>query len=120
MAGMTEMEKLRAGLPYRYDDSELVEMKDTASMRCAKLNAVDPLDAAGREAAARDGLFEVYQYESGAYSLHVQFSICNQELSAQDIKVKRPFEVGGEVVRAYSVTDEEITAVQNEINAQKQ
>ena len=47
-------------------------------------------------------------------------ALCNQELSAQDIKVKRPFEVGGEVVRAYSVTDEEITAVQNEINAQKQ
>ena len=54
MADMTEMEKLRAGLSYRYDDPELVEMKDTASMRCDKFNAVDPLDAAGREAAARE------------------------------------------------------------------
>ena len=51
---MTEMEKLKAGMPYRYDDPELVEMKDTASARCAALNAVDPLDAAGREAAARE------------------------------------------------------------------
>ena len=51
---MTEMEKLKAGMPYRYDDPELVEMKDTASTRCAALAAVDPLDAAGREAAARE------------------------------------------------------------------
>lgn len=51
---MTEMDKLKAGEPYRYDDPELVNMKDTASMRCAKLNAVDPLDAPGREAAARE------------------------------------------------------------------
>ena len=84
------------------------------------LSELSEIEVLRREVAARGGLFEVYQYESGAYSLHLQFSICNQELSAQDIKVKRPFEVGGEVVRAYSVTDEEITAVQNEINAQKQ
>ena len=51
---MTEMEKLQAGLAYRYDDPELVTMKDTASLRCARLNACDPLDAAGREAAARE------------------------------------------------------------------
>ena len=51
---MNEMEKLKAGLLYRYDDPELVTMKDTASARCAKLNAVDPLDAQGREAAARE------------------------------------------------------------------
>lgn len=50
---MTEMEKLVAGLPYRYDDPELVAMKDTASSLCAALNAVDPLDSAAREAAAR-------------------------------------------------------------------
>lgn len=50
---MTEIEKLVAGLPYRYDDPELVAMKDTASSLCAALNAVDPLDSAAREAAAR-------------------------------------------------------------------
>lgn len=50
---MTEMEKLVAGLPYRYDEPELVAMKDTASSLCAALNAVDPLDSAAREAAAR-------------------------------------------------------------------
>ena len=50
---MTEMEKLVAGLPYRYDDPELVAMKDTASSLCAALNATDPLDSAAREAAAR-------------------------------------------------------------------
>ena len=51
---MTELEKLHAGLPYRYDDPDLVTMKDTASLRCHVLNSVDPLDAAGREAAARE------------------------------------------------------------------
>lgn len=56
--GMTEMQKLKVGLPYRYDDPELVAMKDTASLRCAKLSAVDPLDAAAREAAARELLGE--------------------------------------------------------------
>ena len=55
---MTEMDKLRAGLPYRYDDPELVMMKDAASLGCARLAAVDPLDAAGREAAARELLGE--------------------------------------------------------------
>ncbi|MDO4851091.1 MAG: sugar O-acetyltransferase [Actinomycetota bacterium] len=55
---MSEMEKLRAGLPYRYDDPELVEMKDTASLRCARLAAVDPLDAVGREDSARELLGE--------------------------------------------------------------
>lgn len=50
---MTEMEKLVAGLPHRYDDPELVTMKDTASSLCAALNATDPLDSAAREAAAR-------------------------------------------------------------------
>ena len=29
---MTEMDKLNAGLPYRYDDPELVAMKDAASL----------------------------------------------------------------------------------------
>ena len=51
---MTELEKLAAGLPYRYDDPELVAMKDTASLHCHTLNSIDPLDAAGREAAARE------------------------------------------------------------------
>ncbi|MCL3778174.1 sugar O-acetyltransferase [Actinomyces sp. 186855] len=51
---MTEMEKLEAGLPYRYDDPALARLKDTASQRCARLNAIDPLDAAAREAAARE------------------------------------------------------------------
>lgn len=35
---MTEMDNLKAGLPYRYDDPELVKMKDTASLRCARLS----------------------------------------------------------------------------------
>lgn len=39
---MAEMEKLKAGLPYRYDALELVAMKDTASLRCARLAALDP------------------------------------------------------------------------------
>ena len=54
VGNMTEIEKLKAGLPHRYDGPELVAMKDTASLRCAKLAAVDPLDSAGREAAARE------------------------------------------------------------------
>lgn len=51
---MAEMDKLNAGLPYRYDDPELVAMKDAASLGCARLAAVDSLDAVGREAAARE------------------------------------------------------------------
>lgn len=51
---MTEIEKVDAGLEYRYDDPEVAKRKDTASLGCARLNACDPLDAEGREAAARE------------------------------------------------------------------
>lgn len=51
---MTELEKLEAGEIYRYDDPEVAARKDHASSGCARLNACDPLDAAAREAAARD------------------------------------------------------------------
>lgn len=54
MADMSEFEKMRAGLEYRYDDPEVARQKDTASVRCARLNACDPLDAEGRDRAARE------------------------------------------------------------------
>lgn len=52
--GTSELERLEAGETYHYDAPEIAARKDRASAGCAKLNACDPLDAAGREAAARE------------------------------------------------------------------
>lgn len=51
---MSELDKLEAGLEYRYDDPAVARRKDTASALCRRLNDCDPLDAAAREAAARE------------------------------------------------------------------
>ena len=39
---MTELEKLKAGLEYSFGDAELAALKDTASTRCARVNATLP------------------------------------------------------------------------------
>lgn len=49
----SELDKLLSGEVYRYDTPEIAARKDRASAGCARLNACDPLDAAGRDAAAR-------------------------------------------------------------------
>lgn len=52
--GKSELDRLEAGETYHYDAPEIAARKDRASAGCARLNACDPLDAAGREAAARE------------------------------------------------------------------
>lgn len=51
---MTEYEKLQAGLPYDVNDPEVDAHKLHAVKGCMKLEAVDPLDRAGKEAAIRE------------------------------------------------------------------
>lgn len=41
---MTELEKLKAGLEYCYDDEEVDALKERAIIWCGKYNALDPLD----------------------------------------------------------------------------
>lgn len=50
---MTELERLKAGLPYRYDDDAIAALKNNASVVCAKLETIPTTDAARRELAAR-------------------------------------------------------------------
>lgn len=86
----------------------------------APVDTLCEIEGLRREAAARDGLFEVYQHENDYFSLHLQFSFCSKELSAQDIKVKRAFEVDGDFVFTCSVIDEEIFSAESGENAPKQ
>ena len=51
---MTELEKLKAGLPYSVRDPEVDAMKLHAVQGCQKLNAISVLDAAAKEAAIRE------------------------------------------------------------------
>jgi len=41
---MTELEKLKAGLEYCYDDEEVDALKERAIIWCQRFNALDPLD----------------------------------------------------------------------------
>ena len=41
---MTELEKLRAGLEYYYDDSEVEALKENAIVQCKIYNAIDDTD----------------------------------------------------------------------------
>lgn len=50
---MTELEKLEAGLEYRYDDPEVAARKRFGVEACARLAAADPNDVEGYEAVAR-------------------------------------------------------------------
>ena len=83
----------------------------------ASVESLSEIEVLRREAVSRDDLFVAYHAPSDFFPLKLVFSFRGKELSAQDIKVKILFDVGSDVVRTYSVTDEEITAVQNEINA---
>ena len=51
---MTELEKLEAGLPFSVRDPEVDRRKLTAVAGCRKLNSLDVLDTAAREAAIRE------------------------------------------------------------------
>ena len=51
---MTELEKLEAGLPFSVRDPEVDKRKLTAVVGCRKLNGLDVLDTAAREAPIRE------------------------------------------------------------------
>ena len=86
----------------------------------ASIASLPELEVLRREAVTRDDLFAVYHAQNGSFPLALMFSFCSKELSAQDIKVKILFGEESNAVRTYSVTDEEIADMQNEINASKQ
>ena len=50
---MTELEKLKAGLEYCYDDEEEDALKERAIIWCQKFNAIDPLDFDRQRAVLR-------------------------------------------------------------------
>ena len=56
---MTELEKLRAGLEYCYDDAEVDALKERAIIWCQKYNALDPLDYEAQRAALKENLGSV-------------------------------------------------------------
>lgn len=51
---MTELEKLEAGLPYDFTDSEVDGRKLNAVLGCQRLNQISVLETAERQAAIRD------------------------------------------------------------------
>ena len=53
---MTELEKMRAGLEYCYDDEEVDALKENAIKWCMKFNALDPLDFDGQRAVLKENL----------------------------------------------------------------
>ncbi|MBR1496393.1 MAG: sugar O-acetyltransferase [Oscillospiraceae bacterium] len=53
---MTELEKLKAGLEYCYDDEEVDALKEKAIIWCRDYNALDPLDFEGQRKMLREHL----------------------------------------------------------------
>ena len=53
---MTEVEKMRAGLEYCYDDDEVDALKERAIIWCQKFNALDPLNFEGQTAMLKENL----------------------------------------------------------------
>ena len=51
---MTELEKLKAGLPYDFTDPEIDAIKLQATKKCQVFNAIDLLDTQKRQAAIMD------------------------------------------------------------------
>lgn len=85
----------------------------------ASSEAFSEIEVLNREAVTRDDLFAAYHCQSSYFPLKLEFSFRNKELSAQDVKVKILFDAGTDTIRTYALTDEEITAAQDEINALK-
>ena len=56
---MTELEKLKAGLEYCYDDEEVDALKERAIIWCGKYNALDPLDFAAQYEMLKSNLGSV-------------------------------------------------------------
>lgn len=53
---MTELEKLRAGLEYCYDDPEVDALKENAILWCKRYNSLNPLDYSGQHAVLKENL----------------------------------------------------------------
>ena len=53
---MTELEKMKAGLEYCYDDEEVDALKERAIIWCQKFNALDPLDFQAQRAVLKENL----------------------------------------------------------------
>ncbi len=53
---MTELEKLKAGLEYCYDDPEIDAIKEQAIIWTREFNALDPLDFAAQKACLKEHL----------------------------------------------------------------
>ena len=53
---MTELEKMKAGLEYCYDDEEVDALKEQAIIWCAQYNALDPLDFAAQRTMLKEHL----------------------------------------------------------------
>lgn len=56
---MTELEKLKAGLEYCYDDKEVNALKEQAIIWCEKYNAIDPLNTVAQYEVLKDNLGSV-------------------------------------------------------------
>ena len=59
---MTELEKLKAGLEYCYDDPEVDALKERAIIWCQKFNALDPLNFEGQAAMLKENLGSVGEH----------------------------------------------------------
>ena len=59
---MTELEKLRAGLEYCYDDPEVDTLKERAIIWCQQYNALDPLDFEAQNAMLKENLGSVGEH----------------------------------------------------------
>ena len=53
---MTELEKMKAGLEYCYDDAEVDALKEAAILWCREFNALDPLDFQAQREVLREHL----------------------------------------------------------------
>lgn len=56
---MTELEKMKAGLEYCYDDEEVDALKERAIIWCGKYNVLDPLDFEAQYEMLKDNLGSV-------------------------------------------------------------
>lgn len=56
---LSELEKLKAGLDYCYDDEEVVAIKNNALVQCEKYNSIHPLDKEKRFLQLKEMLGQV-------------------------------------------------------------
>lgn len=57
---MTELEKMKAGLEYCYDDEEVDALKEQAIIWCGQYNSLDPLDFDAQRAMLKEHLGSIW------------------------------------------------------------